>query len=505
MNLAWILFLLYIVGTTYLGWLGYKRTRDFGSFAIGTGDLHPLVVGITLAASVASAATFIINPGFIYVHGLAGFMHFVVAVGSGFCLMLVVLSFRFRRMGEATGALTMPHWIGNRFGSRGFALYFAVVNLFALAFVVLIVGGLSIVMQQMLGISNTAALIIILGFVTGYVFLGGTYAHAFTNTLQGSLMLGVTLLILGSGVSLFFGDGGGFWERLTAQDPHLVAWVNPASDLYNNVFSIYISGFLIGAALVCQPHILTKALYVKSDRAVRRYLTWGVIILILFFLLPTAGFYARLTLSPEQIVDPTTGAFRQDLVMTVYIKHAFPEWLFTVIGIVLLAAGMSTLDGILVSLSTITANDLMVNLLDYFGKGRLSEERRMSLAYRFSHGVLIGIAVAAFLICLNPPRLLGIFGQVGVYGMAVAAVPPLLGGVLFRRVSLTIMWLASAVGLGLHFLLYFYGEQLLPHSGFTFANPGVPASLALLISVIPALLANYLWVRVTEKEAVQGK
>jgi SSS family solute:Na+ symporter/sodium/pantothenate symporter len=192
MTLAWSLFLLYLVGTAYLAWLGYKRTKDFDSFAIGTGDMSPIVVGITLAASVASAATFIINPGFIYVHGLSAFMHFVVAVGLGFCLMLVMLSFRFRRLGEANKALTMPHWIGERFKSKGIAIYFAAVNLFALAFVVLIVGGLSIVMQQLLGISNIVSLIIILGFVTSYIFIGGTYAHAFTNTLQGSLMLVVS-------------------------------------------------------------------------------------------------------------------------------------------------------------------------------------------------------------------------------------------------------------------------------------------------------------------------
>ncbi len=146
----------------------------------------------------------------------------VVAVAAGFCSMLVLLSFRFRRHGEATGALTMPHWIGNRYGSRGFAIYFALVNLAALAFVVLIVGGLSIVMQQLLGLSNTAALVLILGFVTLYVLLGGTYAHVFTNTLQGSLMLAITLVILASGAGLFFGDGSGLLARLAADDPNLV-------------------------------------------------------------------------------------------------------------------------------------------------------------------------------------------------------------------------------------------------------------------------------------------
>ncbi|MFQ5637826.1 MAG: hypothetical protein ACE5IR_07490 [bacterium] len=492
MNLAWSLFVLYLIGTAYLGWLGFKRTKNFSSFAIGTGDMSPFVVGITLAASTASAATFIINPGFIYVHGLSAFMHFVAAVGLGFCLMLVLLSFRFRRLGEENKALTMPHWIGARYQSKGIALYFATVNLFALAFVVLIVGGLSIVMQKLLGVSNAAALLIILGFVTGYVFLGGTYAHAFTNTLQGSLVLIVSLIIIFSGLTLFFQGSPGFFERIATQDSNLAAWVNPQSNLYNSVFSIYISGFIIGAALVCQPHILTKALYVKSDRAVRKYLLVAVIALVIFFMLPIAGFYARLTVPPEQLVDAATGAFRQDLVMTVYLKAAFPGWLFTSMSIVLLAAGMSTLDGILVALSTISANDLVLNLIDRFGKHKLSEDERFSLAYKLSHIVLVGIAAAAFLICLNPPKLLGIFGQVGVYGMAVAALPPILGGILFRRISLKLVWTTSCLGLAVHLVLYFYGADIFPNSNLAFANPGVTSTLAIMVSLFPVLASAWL-------------
>ncbi len=483
MTFAWSLFVVYLLGTSYLAWLGYKRTRGFDSFAIGKGDMSPFVVGITLAASTASAATFIINPGFIYVHGLAGFMHFVVAVGFGFCIMLVLLSFRFRKIGASNKALTMPHWIGTRYQASGFALYFAVINLFALAFVVLIVGGLSIVMQQLLGVSNVVALVIIIGFVTGYVFVGGTYAHAFTNTLQGSLMLIVSLIIIISGVKYFGQAPAGLFEHIARQDPSLVAWVNPQSNLFNSVFSIYVSGWIVGAALVIQPHILTKALYVKTDKAVRNYLTIAILALVVFFLLPIAGFYARLAVNPEQFLDATTGLFRQDLVMTVYLKNVFPGWLFTVMSIVLLAAGMSTLDGILVSLSTISANDLVMNLIKRFGKQRLSEAEQLAYAYKISHAVLVAIAAAAFLICLNPPKLLGIFGQVGVYGMVVAAVPPILGGILFENIPLKLVWTASVLGLAGHFLLFFFGSRLFPDSGLAFANPGVTSTIALLLTV----------------------
>ncbi|MCB0643035.1 MAG: hypothetical protein KDC44_15405, partial [Phaeodactylibacter sp.] len=185
MTLAWILFSIYLIGTAWLGWLGHKKTDDFGSFAIGKGDLSPLQVGVTLAAATASAATFIINPGFVYVDGLAAFMHLGLSVYLGFVSMLILLSFRFRKIGEEAGALTIPDWIGKRYGSKAFSLYFAIINLLTIAFIVLLVGGISIVMQKLLGVGNVAALLITLIFVTGYVLVGGTYAHVFTNMFQG--------------------------------------------------------------------------------------------------------------------------------------------------------------------------------------------------------------------------------------------------------------------------------------------------------------------------------
>jgi len=481
-----LLFVVYLAGTAWLGWQGYRKTTGFSSFALGDRAMHPLVVGITLAASVSSAATFIINPGFVYVDGFGAFFHMSIAVGIGFMTMLVVLSFRFRRIGAASGALTIPDWIGKRYDSRGFALYFSVLNLLSFAFVVLLVGGISIVMQSLLGISNELALSITLIFVTGYVFIGGTYAHVLTNMLQGSLMILVTLLVLGSCIWVAMQQPGSTVDALRAVDPSLVAAVNSEGRLFNDVFSIYIAGFVVGAIIVCQPHILTKALYVKDDRDVKYYLIVFGVVFGLFQMLGLVGFFAHLEVPPAALVDVTTGQFRQDLVMTAYLKTMFPPWMFTLVSVVLLAAAMSTLDGLLVSISTITANDLVLNLVER--RAHHDEAEQMAFALKASHVVLVLIAIAAFLINLQPPRLLGIFGQTGVYGLTAAAAPPLLLGVLFRRVPIALVWVGSAAALVIHFGLFFQGAALFPTSSFTFGNPGVTASLATLI-VMPVLLA----------------
>ena len=484
MTLAWILFSVYLAGTAWLGWLGYKKTDDFGSFAIGKGDLSPWVVGITLAASTASAATFIINPGFVYVDGLAAFMHLGLSVYLGFVVMLWILSFRFRRMGEEMGALTIPDWIGKRYGSRGFSLYFAFINLLSFAFIVLLVGGISIVMHKLLGVSNLVALVITLVFVTGYVLFGGTYAHVFTNVLQGSLMILVTAVILWTGFKFMF-SADGFRETIGNQNPDLLRWTNPGSRLYNGLFSTYISGFCIGGALVCQPHILTKALYVKSDRAVRNYILVFSVAFLGFTLLLAAGFWARAALPAEAFIDPATGQFRQDLVMTAYLQHAFPGWMFTLISVVLLAAAMSTLDGLLVGISTITANDLVLNLVNRKNNDPHSQGHQMRLAFRVSHIVLIIIAVLVFAVTLHPPRLLGIFGQTGVYGLVLAAVPALVGGILFRRPPIRLVWSLSVLSLLTHFGLFFFGKQWIPGAGLAFENPGVTAAVGLIVGLFP--------------------
>lgn len=171
--------------------------------------------------------------------------------------------------------------------------------------------------------------------------------------------------------------------------------------------------------------------------------------------------------------------------MTMYLKSIFPDAVFTFVGIVLLAAAMSTLDGLLVSISTITANDLVLNVMGRRWLGTLTGERRMAFALRVSHVVLVLIAIAAFLINLQPPRLLGIFGQTGVYGLTAASAIPLLLGVMFRRLPLALVWTGSLLALVIHFVLFFDGAEIFPASTLTFGNPGVTAALATLVTLPP--------------------
>jgi SSS family solute:Na+ symporter/sodium/pantothenate symporter len=480
--LIWSLFVIYLVATAWLAWLGHRKTDDIASFAVGKGDMHPAVVGITLAAATCSTATFVINPGFVFAHGVSALMHMGVATGLGIAAGLLIMSPGVRRFGATSGAITLPQWLGQRFGSRRISLLFALLSFLSLSFVVLIVGGISIVLQKTLGLTNTEALVLTIGFVFSYITIGGAYAHAYTNTLQGIIMVIVTIVILASGLHHLADGAGPFLDRVATTDPNLASPINPTSSLFGSFFAVYVAGFVIGFAVVCQPHIMSKALYVKTDRAVRRYLYVALGVTALFLALLFVGLFAR--------ADGLPADLRQDAVMTVYITETFPGPVVAVITVALLAASMSTLDGILVALSSIAANDLYLPIAERRWLAGASPERRAHAAHRASQIILVGIGLAAFAIALDPPELLGIFGQLGVYGLIAASAVPILTGVLAPGVGATTALASSLTGLAIHFGLYAWGRfDPTAAAAHDLANPGVTATWAILASALVALPA----------------
>jgi SSS family solute:Na+ symporter/sodium/pantothenate symporter len=95
--------------------------------------------------------------------------------------------------------------------------------------------------------------------------------------------------------------------------------------------------------------------------------------------------------------------------------------------------------------------------------------------------LLVGVGLVAFALALDPPLLVGLFAQKGVYGLAAASFVPIVFGVLVRgTISARVMGLAAATGLSTHLVL----DVVV---GVT--NPAVSACYAILASVMIALLS----------------
>ena len=325
-----------------------------------------------------------------------------------------------------------------------------------------------------MGLGYVSSVVLITVFVFTYILLGGTYAHAYTNFFQGLLMLGVAVLIVTSGFPLFADGFDAFWARLAAQDANLVAAFNPASPLYSDPWEVLVTPFIVGFGLVCQPHILTKALYVRSERDLNLYLVVGAVVGVVFAMMLLAGLYARV-MYPE-LVSQDARSWQPTSRKRSRASVGVP------ISVALLAAGMSTMDGILVSASSIAGNDLF---LGTFGRRLFperSEEERARLALAASRWILLGMGAVALVVALDPPVFVGLFAQFGVYGVVASSVAPLTFGIFVRRVNGADVLLASVVGLAVHLGLYAY---YLSVGGRTFSqiNPSITAASGAVASV----------------------
>ncbi len=457
----------YVLTFSYLGlvlWLSYigmRRTTDLSSFAIGDKQFSPYLIGLTLSASIASTATFVINPGFIYVHGVSAFLHFGIAASLGILTAFLVLTRGFLKFGDASKAVTIPQWIYHRYQSGELRLFFALINLLSIAFVVLILVGCAILVSGLFPVSEKVALVLVMLFVFSYVLMGGTYAHAYTNALQGGMMLliAVFLFVDGLGTIGMNAAGGGLVDSLRAVGPDFASIFNPASALYYDFFSVFVAGFVVTFALMLQPHILTKILYLRQPSDINKFIATTVLVGFGFSLILMLGFFARFAGleidSQDQVV--------RDYLLFRFMGTDAGAYLLTFIFLTMLAAGMSTLDGILVSLSAMVINDIVLPMSGHAERGLL-----------LSRLFLVVMGVVSVAVAWNPPALVGLFAQKGVYGLAAASAAPILIGVLYgKAIPAWVVMCSALTGLFLHLLL---------NLSLGVSNPAVSATIAIFAS-----------------------
>lgn len=484
---TWILIIGYMLVILFFVVRGALKIKTISDYAIGSISFSPIAVGLALAASMTSAATFIINPGFIALYGLSGVLSFGIVMPLAIFVALILFTKSFRKFGSHIKALTMAQWMGKMYDSKAYALFFAFVSLLLVTFIVLICVGLTQVLASALNANPTYVLLGVVIFVFGYMMFGGANSMVYTNAVQASLMFIVAVILLSSGSGYFTGGVDGFYQQLRKIGPHFSQWTNPDSFLFRDFFEIIFCQVVIGIAIVCQPHIITKSLLLKSDRDVNRYLSVGILVLIVFFQVVFVGLFARLHF-PEMTVEGKP--IPMDSMISAYVVDKFSVGVGVVVILGLISAGLSTLEGLIQSLSTTLTTDLFNPL---FGNKVYHGSQRDKREIMVNKLVIVFLAVLSFGLSyqqLRSPNLsVGIFAQNGVYAYFSAAFVPVLFGMFLKKVRLNTVFIASLLALAVHFLVY-YGK-FLPYMKETVNNPAIASTAAILTSLCVGLILHF--------------
>lgn len=486
---GWILVALYVTAAVWLVIRGARKTKNINDYAVGSVTFSPTAVGLALAASMTSAATFIINPGFIALYGFSAVWSYAIFLPIAAMASLIFFSLGFRKYGISVKALTLSQWMRTRYASPAYGIFFGILALLMITFIVLILVGLTKVLAKTLDIGEMTALAGIIVVIFGMMMFGGANSMVYTNTIQASIMLVVAVILLSSGYTYFSGGISEFVARLKAIDPALVNFTNQKSFLFRDFFEIVIAQMVVGVAIVMQPHIITKSLLLKTDKAMSRYLTTGIIVQMLFFFVGFAGLYARLTF-PDLMIDGTP--LKMDGIIPAYVLVRFPVWIGLIVIMGLLSAGISTLEGLIQSVSTTITVDLLKPALRTMGKESKISDSQWVLVNKI---VITALAVIAFFVSrdqlLHPKLSVAIFAQNGVYAYFAAAFVPIFFGMFLKDVRKESVITASVLAIVVHFSM-FYGKLGLPLTISTGENPGVAAATAIFASLVAGILVHFI-------------
>ncbi|MCG3419230.1 sodium/pantothenate symporter [Oceanobacillus jordanicus] len=429
-----ILFLIIIfcVGIWSGGYL--KKSTSFAQdYFLGGRSLGGFVLAMTMTATYGSASSFIGGPGTAYNQGLGWVLLAMSQVATGY-FVLMVLGKKFAIVTRRYNALTMVDFLKERYRSKWVVILSAVsiiVFLFS-AMAAQWIGGARLI-ESLIGIEYTTALFIFAVSVLIYVTVGGFRAVALTDAIQGSVMFVGTLILL---VAVIIAGGGipAIIADLTAENPNLITPFGAEGTLTPT----YVSSFwiLVGVGVVALPQIAIRAMSYKSSQSMHRAIIIGTIVVgVIMLNMHLIGVFARPILPGIEVGDR---------VMPLIALEVMPNWLAGIVLAAPMAAIMSTVDSLLLLVSSTIVKDVYLNYVE--PKASDMRVKRLSIAVT----ALLGAVV--FIMALNPPDLIIWLNLFAFGGLEAAFIWPIVLGLYWEKGNKYGALSSMIAGVGLYIL-----------------------------------------------------
>ncbi|RKQ37976.1 sodium:solute symporter family protein [Oceanobacillus halophilus] len=448
---TWIGFVLFLVIMLALGFISSRKTKNVRDFAIGGGSLGPYVLGFSFAATYLSAATFLGYPGWSYEWGLSNLWLFLAIIGGGPIGVLMVAK-KVRKLNSKQKSLSLPDWLGDFYKSDILRVGTGLILLFNIFYIAAQFVAGARIFEYLLGMNYTTGLLFITAIVVLYVFVGGAVADIYTDAVQAVTMAIAGLTIFISGLVLFWEGGiigtfSGVATTLSHQDYNFVQVFNPESTHFYSIGTV-LGAITMQWAFASAPHLFNKVLGLKKEKDLGKMILTYVVTASLSVLVLFGGIYSRVAIGDVAVTA--------DLALMEYVTWAFPAILVAVFGVVILAAAMSTTDGLFVSISTVFANDIFLKVLVKRGYVKVGEEKAQRIALQISRFMVPLVGLAAFLLVLHPPAYLGDIMWIGISGVAAGTLGPILYAVYGKRkASARAAEASMIIGLVSYLILYF--------------------------------------------------
>lgn len=400
---------LYLGIMAFIGWYAGRKTNNIGDFFVLSGKAGVVVSGIAYFSTQFSMGTFLGTPGTIYGVGYAGMA--ISVPGAVFCMILpaLLIGRKLITLGHKYGFLTMADYLTDRYHSKKMSGVLGVMMLF---FLVPMMGaqiiGAGVIVHVFTGLPEWVGVVGMGIIVILYCMSGGMKGAMMTDVIQESLMIATAVVTFIVSVVM----GGGFSNiNHTLQSMNEAYLTFPGANGYMP-WTYYVSNIVLWSFFTMgQPHLFTKFFAMKDHKTMFKAILLG-----------TAGMFFSATLIEWAGVNGIASIQnieKADQIIPMILQRGMNPFLASIFIAGIVAAGMSTIDGILVTTTGAVTRDIYQKIINKDA----TDENVMKLSKVVT--VIIGIIVICF----------GVFQPGSIFeinlfafsGMAIFVVPILFG------------------------------------------------------------------------------
>ena len=427
--------LIYLLVTLYLGYRGWKSTKDSEGYMVAGRTTHPYIMAMSYGATFISTSAIVGFGGTAGLFGMGLLWLTLLNIFVGIFLAFIVYGKRTRKIGHNLNAMTFPELLGKRFDSKFIQIFSGIVIFLGMplyASVVLI--GAARFMETTLAIDYKVALLIYAVIIAVYVFWGGLRGVMYTDAMQGTVMfVGMAILLI-----MTYSHLGGITAAHQALTnlAHLVpaklaaqghtGWTSMpsfGSTWWWTLMSTVVMG--VGIGVLAMPQLVVRFMTVKSNRELNR----GVLIGGIFILAMTGVAFVVGSLSnvffyqTQGNISVNIAKGNADSIIPLYINAATPEWFVYLFMLTLLAAAMSTSSSQFHAQGTAIGRDIYETLTNKKGSGSILITRI---------GIIIAVVIAVVLGLILPDNIIA-RGTAIFFGLCAAAFLPMYTSALYWK------------------------------------------------------------------------
>lgn len=420
-----ITFGIYLLAMLAIGFVAWRRTRDFDDYILGGRSLGGYVTALSAGASDMSGWLLMGLPGALYLTGLAeAWIAIGLTVGAW-------LNWRFvagplRVYTERTdNALTLPDYFTTRFAADGKLLRIVSALVVLVFFAVYCASGIvagARLFESVFGLPYAQALWWGAAATILYTLIGGFLAVSWTDTVQATLMIFALLL---TPIIVMLGVGGpGEALRLVQQvDPARLQWVDAGG------LMAVLSAAAWGLGYFGQPHILARFMAADSLAVIPQARRIGMTWMILCLLGAMATGFFGIAWFAQHPQDAGPVAANPERVFILLAETLFNPWVAGILLSAILAAIMSTLSCQLLVCSSALTED--------FYRGFVRPHAGERELVWVGRAMVLAVALLAIFIARDPDsRVLGLVSYAWA-GFGAAFGPVVLFSLFWQRMTRT--------------------------------------------------------------------